>query len=402
MVDSQNSIVIDNGSFMMRCGFSDHDLPTSAFPNCTHRPFHVVYVGMGQKASYIGQEAINKRGILRMYPHIIQNGQIIEMDAMEKIWEHIFNNELEVDPKEYNVLLTEPTINDQSMQWKTIQIMMELFEVKGTFMANQSVLTLLSTGRYNGVALDSGYSSTRICPIYEGHALKHAHKSLDIGGREIVGNMMRLLEYPLNEHFSSYLCGLTCEKRKITRDLVEKYSYISTDFDNELKRNGDDINIEYECYDKHRLPDGKILSVGKARFECTEILFNPSMIHGKKLEIGYNNYEVVGQYGIHELLIESIECCKNDKNIEDNLDLNTIVYGGGNSLLNGFDERLKKELGEYGGIYDVVSAQKEDMNMYAVWIGGAIYSTLSTFEDCLITTEDYEEWGPNIACYKGF
>merc|ERR1712188_120428 len=52
------ALVVDNGSGMCKAGFAGDDAPRAVFPSIVGRPRHQgVMVGMGQKDSYVGDEA---------------------------------------------------------------------------------------------------------------------------------------------------------------------------------------------------------------------------------------------------------------------------------------------------------------------------------------------------------
>jgi len=53
-------------------------------------------------------------------------------------------------------------------------------------------LTLYAQGLHTGVVIDSGDGVTHICPVFEGFALSHLTKRLDVAGRDITKHLIKV------------------------------------------------------------------------------------------------------------------------------------------------------------------------------------------------------------------
>ena len=366
--EDRQALVFDIGSCMCRAGFAGDDAPRSVFPSVIGRPYlEETMVGVAMSGSYVGDDAMKKRGVLSLsYP--THRGKVTNWEDMELILEHTFHKELRVVPEEHPLLLTEPPLNPKSNKEKMMQTVFETFGCPATYFALPGVLTVYASGRNTAMVLDIGEGVTHTLPIINGFTYPSAILRHDLAGYDLTKYLIKL------QKKRGYSFATSTEW-EIARDMKEKMCYVADDFDKET----DTARYSSELERSYDLPDGQIFTVGEERFLCPEALFQPLLLEKES-------------DGIHELVYRAVQNC--DIHARTQL-LANVVLAGGSTMFHGLPDRLNKELVAIAPAAVKVKVVAMPERKFSVWIGGSILASLSTFQHAWFAKQDYDECGPN-------
>ncbi|KAM3838567.1 actin-like protein 10 [Vipera latastei] len=346
------ALVVDNGSSFCRSGFAGEEKPRIVMKTASLPPiYHPVCSLSCEK--------------LQTQP--LKHGIILDWQAMENLWSHLFYCGLQVSTEDHPILTSDspscPTTNREKMA----EVFFEGFSVPALYVANTGFLSLCYCGRITGLAIEAGGGISHVTPIYAGQTCMEGIYRLDVAGNGLCKYMHNLL---LNSSNNVYLLN-TLNKKMVTQ-LKKNYCYVSMDYKRDLQ--------EKTCHEPVSIetPDGHLLTIDKERFCCPEPLFKPHLLNQSSP-------------GLHHLVFQSLQKVP-DKFKGDVI--NNVVLSGGSSLFPGFPERMCLELNAlFHGKEYFIKILASPKRSTAVWLGGSLAASLSSFQSLWMRKQDYQEHG---------
>jgi len=381
MTSQKNVIVCDNGTGFVKCGFAGANFPTAIFPAMVGRPimrYEESIDNVEIKDIMVGDEAAKLRSMLQItYP--MDNGIVRNWDDAKHVWNYTFFERLQINPKECKIMLTEPPMNPMQNREKMVQVMFEDYGFQACYIAIQAVLTLYAQGLLTGVVCDSGDGVTHIVPVYEGFSLPHLIKRLNVAGRDVTRYLIKLLL------LSGYAFNRTADFETV-RQIKERLCYVGCDLELEKR-----LALETTTLiKKYKLPDGRVIKVGRERFEAPECMFNPGLID-------------CDQVGMGEMVFDTINKADMDTRAEF---YNHVVLSGGSTMYPGLPSRLEKEIRDLytqkvlKGDQEAAKRFKcriEDppRRKHMVFLGGAVLADIMKDKQAFwMNKSEYDELGP--------
>lgn len=357
------SFIIDSGAYTCKFGFSDEIAPRQ-IPTAYGVPKRASFHGLGFSNNRYGSEIDSP---LYEKKYVYQDGFVRDWTELQNIWHHIFSAYYDGSQNNHNVLITDSSKNIQTDKEKIAKIMFETFRVPGLYIANQSFLSLLCFGKTTGLVCNSGYEITSFAPIVNGELLPHSQVELNVAGKDVTDNLIRLLGYENGVYLNS------TREKGFANEKKEEICYVSL---NPREERCNPQSIE--------LIDGNVIQVTDVKFQAPEVLFHPELV-GKE------------RGGIATKLCDSISRGNFNPDVQRSLYSN-IYLTGGTTMFRGLAERLSQEIRGVcpEAMRDSITVNSLPQREKSAWIGGCILSSRLTDNNLWITRADYEERGAQV------
>ncbi|XP_004451910.1 uncharacterized protein [Dasypus novemcinctus] len=345
------AVVIDTGTGFTKCGLAGEDHVLSVVPS---RVQLLQHSAQGQPRYAVSE---NREGSCP----VLNRGVVSDWDALEVLWQHLFYCSLGVQPEELAVLVADSPISPRTNREKVAEILFERFHVPAMQTVHQALLALYAYGRTTGLVLGSGHGTSYVAPILTGDLAPLDTYRLDVAGADLTDYLAQLL----------LASGRSPPKAGLVNQIKEATCYVAMDMAAEMARTQGQSRVDFV------LPDKQVITLGSERFSCPEALFQPSLL-------GLN------QPGLPQLALLSIS--RLEAKQQEQL-LANVVLDGGTTLVSGFPERLRQELGPGATVLG------SPHRAVAAWLGGSIMACRDSFQSLWLSRREYEEEGP-WAIYK--
>eukprot|EP00090_Calanus_glacialis_P038106 TRINITY_DN6649_c0_g1_i1.p1 TRINITY_DN6649_c0_g1~~TRINITY_DN6649_c0_g1_i1.p1 ORF type:complete len:427 (-),score=157.60 TRINITY_DN6649_c0_g1_i1:196-1476(-) len=409
--DEVGALVFDPGHFSLRVGYAGEDCPKAEIPSVVGTsPDTTEGDDMDTGEGVKSKKKYHVDTVMLNYPKkdmevssFMKDGMIADWDMFEQVLDYSYKKIIQ-SPSEYHpVLFSEAPWNKKDKREQLCELMFEKYNVPAFFLVKNAVLAAFANGRSTGLVVDSGATHTSAVPVHDGYVLQHAIVKSPLGADFLTGQCKQFLE---DQHVEMVPPYMIKEKKEVNEGQKAQWTRKSNlpevtkswedyqtremlrDFQHEVLQVHDQPYSEEAVSSipgvNHEFPNGFNDEYGMERFKISEALFDPSGIRGTNTGT---------MLGAAHVVTTSVGMC--------DVDLRPALYGnvvvtGGNTLLNGFNDRLNRDLSIKTPStmrFKLIAANGPQERRYGSWIGGSILASLGSFQQMWVSKQEYEEGG---------
>ncbi|KAL6484096.1 hypothetical protein MHYP_G00089690 [Metynnis hypsauchen] len=384
--DEVGALVFDIGSFSTRAGYAGEDCPKADFP--TSLGVHVeeegsAEMGLEQENSsgrsfYLDTTALHvpRAGVELISP--LKNSMIEDWEGFQAIMDHIYSKHIKSEPGLHPVLMSEAPWNSRAKREKLTELMFEHYNIPAFFLCKTAVLTAFANGRATGLVLDSGATHTTAIPVHDGYVLQQGIVKSPLAGDFITMQCREMFQEMSIDIIPPYMIASKEPVREGAPPVWTKKDKLPP-----VTKSWHTVAAQMPTL-HYEMPSGYNADYGAERLRIPEGLFDPSNVKG----LSGNT-----MLGVGHVVTTSIGMC--DIDIRPGL-YGSVIVTGGNTLLQGFTERLNRELSQKAPPsmrLKLIASNSSMERRFSPWIGGSILASLGTFQQMWISKQEYDEGG---------
>ncbi|XP_035726468.1 actin-like protein 6B [Vespa mandarinia] len=406
--DEVGAIIFDVGHQSLRVGYGGEDTPKAEIPTnlgVWEDPVDLPECNHTVRKHYnIDVTAIQVRKKDMEMVSLMKDGMVEDWDMFERLTEYTYKQRLHALPEHHPILMTECPWNTRLKREKLLELMFEKFNVPAMYICKNAVLAAYANGRSTAMVVDSGATHTSAVPVHDGYVITQGIVKSPLGGDFITMQCRQFFEEKDIELVPACLVASKdvvrerdpprWTRRPGPQPTTSWLSYMVREVLQDFQMNC--LQVSDSPYDediantlpmKHfEFPTGYNDDFGSVRLMIPEALFDPSNVKGVGASI----------LGVGPLVTTSVGMC--DIDIRPSL-YGSVVVTGGNSCLQGFSDRLNRDLASKtppSMRLKIISANSSSERRYGAWIGGSILSSLGSFQQMWLSRQEYEESGKLI------
>ncbi|CAK7896109.1 actin-related protein 7 [[Candida] anglica] len=367
MAYTSPAVVIDNGSQTTRAGFASEDFPSLVYSSN--------YSVDSNNKVVIGDDEIDKHPENEIMT-LLDNGLVYNWDNVIHNWQYAYDNldsSSPIDPKEYPLMLTEPSWNTKKNKLISTQMAFETLEVPIFSLVKTPLAQLFHQSKATGLIVDIGSAITSITPILDGiiqtKAAMHSKYAGDFASlhslnylSQKVPSLDHLLPKPFISDLSNLKATASFKNFQITNKVVEEFRYSMLQV-SELPATASHFSAPAKSF---YLPYGENVQVQQEQFSLLEPLFQPSAFQLPNLSIPAPAFDKPATQGLTHIILSSLKALEasiipqavleNTANTSANSShharfndilrelLSNILITGGTSLTPGLTQRVLHDL----------------------------------------------------------
>ncbi|XP_055919214.1 actin-like protein 6B [Eupeodes corollae] len=407
--DEIGALVFDPGHHSLRVGYAQEDTPKAEIPSVvgvgpedpetstdleTKSDNNITQNNNDARKYYVDTTYVNVPRANMEIQTYMKDGMIDNWDLFEKVIDYTYSKVIQSEPEYHPVLFSEASWNVRNNREKLTELMFEKYNVPAFFLVKNAVLAAFASGRASALVVDSGATHTSAVPVHEGFVLSQAVVKSPLGGDYLSLQCRQYLEAQGIDLTPVYKVAAKdvvkerdnarCTLRKLPDNLTPSWqNYMLKSLLQDFQMNI--LQVLENPYDErvaaqipsvhYEFPNGYHQEFSSERFKLAESLFDHTML------------------GAGQLASTSVGMC--DADVRLSL-FGSVVVTGGNTLLQGFPERLNRDLQHRAPSntrLKMISANGSVERRFGAWIGGSILASIGTFQQMWISSQEYEESG---------